>query len=566
MHDHSTPRSLARALPLNRRQLIGGALAGAAVTALPGGPLFAAGEARKVDVLLIGGGIMSATLGVWLRELEPDWSMEMIERLDGVALESSNGWNNAGTGHSALAELNYTPEDSKGNVKIDKAVEINEAFQVTRQFLAWQVQQGVLKNPRSFINSTPHMSFVWGDENIAYLKKRHEALKASPLFAGMEYSTDPEQLNKWVPLMMEGRDPKQTIAATWTPVGTDVEWGEITRQYVASLAARPNFSLRVSTEVESIERNRDNTWRITSKNLKDGSRQTADAKFVFIGAGGGALHLLQASGIPEAADYGGFPVGGSFLVNENPSVAMRHLAKAYGKASVGSPPMSVPHLDTRVLGGKRVILFGPFATFSTKFLKEGSYFDLLTSTTVSNVWPMVRVGVDQYPLIEYLAGQVMLSDEDRYQALREYFPNAKKEEWKLIQAGQRVQIIKRDPEKGGVLKLGTEVVAAKDGSIAALLGASPGASTAAPIMLTVLEKVFADRVKSAEWQDKIRKIVPSYGTRLNADPQKAYEELAYTSEHLQLTPPPKPGAVTVPASTTPETTGGVVKAVPDMAP
>jgi len=567
MHDRSEPRSVSRTLPMNRRQLIGGALAGAAVSTLPGGPLFAAGEARKVDVLLIGGGIMSATLGVWLRELEPGWSMEMMERLDGVALESSNGWNNAGTGHSALAELNYTPEDSKGNVKIEKAVEINEAFQVTRQFLAWQVQQGVLKNPRSFINSTPHMSFVWGDENIAYLKKRHEALKASPLFAGMEYSTDPEQLNKWVPLMMEGRDPKQTIAATWTPTGTDVEWGEITRQYVASLAARPNFSLRVSTEVESIERNRDNTWRITSKNLKDGSRQTVDAKFVFIGAGGGALHLLQASGIPEAADYGGFPVGGSFLVNENPSVALRHLAKAYGKASVGSPPMSVPHLDTRVLGGKRVILFGPFATFSTKFLKEGSYFDLLTSTTTSNVWPMVRVGVDQYPLIEYLAGQVMLSDEDRYQALREYFPNAKKDEWRLVQAGQRVQIIKRDAEKGGVLKLGTEVVAAKDGSIAALLGASPGASTAAPIMLSVLEKVFADKVKSAEWQDKIRKIVPSYGTKLNADPQKAYEELAYTSEHLQLTPPPKPGAVTIPVSApAAETTGGVVKAVPDMAP
>ncbi|MFY9293541.1 MAG: malate dehydrogenase (quinone) [Methylorubrum rhodinum] len=566
MHDRSKPQAMPRSLPMNRRQLIGGALAGAAATALPGGPLFAAGEARKVDVLLIGGGIMSATLGVWLRELEPDWSMEMLERLDGVALESSNGWNNAGTGHSALAELNYTPEDSKGNVKIDKAVEINEAFQITRQFLAWQVQQGVLKNPRSFINSTPHMSFVWGDENIAYLKKRHEALKASPLFAGMDYSTDPEQLKKWVPLMMEGRDPKQTIAATWTPVGTDVEWGEITRQYVASLQARPNFSLRTSTEVESIERNKDNTWRITAKNLKDGSRQTVDAKFVFIGAGGGALHLLQASGIPEAADYGGFPVGGSFLVNENPDVAMRHLAKAYGKASVGSPPMSVPHLDTRVLGGKRVILFGPFATFSTKFLKEGSYFDLLTSTTTSNVWPMVRVGVDQYPLIEYLAGQVMLSDEDRYQALREYFPNAKKDEWRLVQAGQRVQIIKRDPEKGGVLKLGTEVVAAKDGSIAALLGASPGASTAAPIMLTVLEKVFADKVKSAEWQDKIRKIVPSYGTKLNADPQKAYEELVYTSEHLQLTPPPKPGAVTIPASVTPETTGGVVKAVPDMAP
>ncbi|WP_264050460.1 malate dehydrogenase (quinone) [Methylobacterium flocculans] len=572
IHDKMHSRGLSvqhSAWPLNRRQIIGGALAGLAVSALPGASVLAAGEARKVDVLLIGGGIMSATLGVWLRELEPDWSLEMVERLDGVALESSNGWNNAGTGHSALAELNYTPEDSKGNVRIDQAIKINEAFQITRQFLAWQVQKGVLKNPRSFINSTPHMSFVWGDDNITFLKKRFEALKASPLFAGMEFSTDPEKLKQWVPLMMEGRDPKQTIAATWTPVGTDVEWGEITRQYVAALQAQPKFDLRVSTEVEGFARNQDGTWRVTSKNLKDGSRQTVDAKFVFIGAGGGALHLLQASGIPEGNDYGGFPVGGSFLVNDNPDVATRHLAKAYGKASVGSPPMSVPHLDTRVLGGKRVILFGPFATFSTKFLKEGSYFDLLTSTTLSNAWPMVRVGVDQYPLIEYLAGQVMLSDEDRYQALREYFPNAKKDEWRLVQAGQRVQIIKRDPEKGGVLKLGTEIVSAKDGSIAALLGASPGASTAAPIMLNVLEKVFPQRVATPEWQTKIRQIVPSYGTKLNDDAGKAHQELVYTSEHLQLTPPPQPTAASaVPATTGSATSiqGGVLKPVPDMAP
>ncbi|MDQ0521053.1 malate dehydrogenase (quinone) [Methylobacterium gregans] len=553
------------ALPLTRRQLVGGALAGLAVSAVPGAPVLAQAPARKVDVLLIGGGIMSATLGVWLRELEPDWSIEMVERLDGVALESSNGWNNAGTGHSALAELNYTPEDSKGTVRIDQAIKINEAFQITRQFLAWQVRQGVLKDPRSFINSTPHMSFVWGEDNIRFLKKRHEALKASPLFAGMDYSEDPEQLKRWVPLMMEGRDPKQKVAATWTPVGTDCEWGEVTRQYVAALQARPKFDLRLSTEVESIERAKDGGWRVTSKNLKDGGRQTVEAKFVFIGAGGGALHLLQKSGIPEGDDYAGFPVGGSFLVNENPDVATRHLAKAYGKASVGAPPMSVPHLDTRVLGGKRVILFGPFATFSTKFLKEGSYFDLLTSTTTSNVWPMVKVGVEQYPLIEYLAGQVMLSDEDRYQALREYFPNAKKDEWRLVQAGQRVQIIKRDAEKGGVLKLGTEIVSAKDGTIAALLGASPGASTAAPIMLNVLEKVFAQRVATPEWQAKIRQIVPSYGTKLNDSPQKAYEALAYTSEQLQLTPPPQAVAAPAQPAAAPAE-GGVVKPVPDMAP
>ncbi len=495
-------------------------------------------EANKVDVLLIGGGIMSATLGVWLNELEPGTSMEMIERLDGVALESSNGWNNAGTGHSALAELNYTPEDDKGNVQIPKAVEINEAFQISRQFWSWQVQQGVLKNPRSFIKSTPHMSFVWGDDNIKFLKKRYEALQASPLFAGMQYSEDPQVIKKWVPLMMEGRDPNQKVAATWTPIGTDVNFGEITRQFVAHLQTTPKFDLKLSSEVQDITKNEDGTWRVSYKNLKDGTKSETDAKFVFIGAGGGALHLLQKSGIPEAQEYAGFPVGGSFLVTENPTIAEQHLAKAYGKASVGAPPMSVPHLDTRVLDGKRVILFGPFATFSTKFLKEGSYLDLLTTTTTHNVWPMTKVGIKEYPLVEYLAGQLMLSDEDRMNALQEYFPNAKAEDWRLWQAGQRVQIIKRDEAAGGVLKLGTEIVASADGSIAGLLGASPGASTAAPIMLTVLQKVFKDKVASPAWQEKLHQIVPSYGTQLNGSPEKVAQEWAYTAKVLELTPPP----------------------------
>ena len=497
-----------------------------------------AAEAKKVDVLLIGGGIMSATLGGWLNELEPGWSMEMVERLDGVAEESSNGWNNAGTGHSALAELNYTPEDKNGKVEIPKAIEINEAFQISRQFWSWQVKNGVLKNPHSFINSTPHMSFVWGDDNIKFLKKRYEALQASPLFRGMQYSEDPVQIKKWVPLMMEGRDPNQKIAATWTPIGTDVNFGEITRQFVANLQTKPNFDLKLSSEVRDITRNADGTWRVSYKNLKDGTETQTDAKFLFIGAGGGALHLLQKSGIPEAKEYAGFPVGGSFLVTDNPAITAQHLAKAYGKASVGAPPMSVPHLDTRMLDGKRVILFGPFATFSTKFLKQGSYFDLLTSTTTHNIWPMTKVGVEQYPLVEYLAGQLMLSDDDRMNALKEYFPNAKKEDWRLWQAGQRVQIIKRDEEKGGVLKLGTEIVSSKDKSIAGLLGASPGASTAAPIMLSVLETIFKDKVATPAWQEKLHQIVPSYGTKLNDDPARVVQEWTYTAGVLQLDPPP----------------------------
>ncbi|MBT1539769.1 malate dehydrogenase (quinone) [Ralstonia solanacearum] len=498
-----------------------------------------AADTKKVDVLLVGGGIMSSTLGVWLHELEPDWSMMMVERLDGVAQESSNGWNNAGTGHSALAELNYTPEKSNGKIDISKAVEINEGFQVSRQFWTYQVKNGVLKNPRSFINSTPHMSFVWGDENVRYLKKRYEALQTSPLFRGMQFSDDYDQISKWVPLMMEGRDRSQKVAATWMPVGTDVNFGEITRQFVAYLQSQPQFTLSLSSEVRDIKRNDDGTWRVSYVNLKSGDRLDVDTKFLFIGAGGGALRLLQASGIPEARDFAAFPVGGSFLVTENPDIVNRHLAKAYGKASVGSPPMSVPHLDTRVIDGKRIILFGPFATFSTKFLKNGSYMDLFGSTTSHNVMPMLHVGVDEFPLVQYLAGQLMLSDDDRFNALKEYFPLAKKEDWRLWQAGQRVQIIQRDEAKGGILKLGTQIVKSKDNTIAGLLGASPGASTAAPIMLGVLETVFKDKLATPAWQQKVRQMIPTYGTKLNDNPAKVYEEWVATSEVLQLAAPPK---------------------------
>ena len=355
----------------------------------------------------------------------------------------------------------------------------------------------------------------------------------------MQYSEDPEQIRQWVPLMMEGRDPRQKIAATWTPIGTDVNFGEITRQFARHLQGNKNFSLKLSTEVSDITRNEDGSWHVEYKNLEDGHEAATDARFVFVGAGGAALPLLQKSGIEQAKDYAGFPVGGSFLVTENPQIAERHMAKAYGIASTGSPPMSVPHLDTRVLDGKRVILFGPFATFSTKFLKEGSYLDLFASMTTHNVWPMMKVGLHEFDLVQYLAGQLMQSDDDRFAALQSYFPNARQEDWRLWQAGQRVQIIKRDPDKGGVLKLGTEVVAASDGSIAGLLGASPGASTAAPIMLDLLHKVFKDKVASPAWQDKIRQIVPSYGTRLNDHPEQVAQEWAYTSEILQLAPPPQ---------------------------
>jgi len=492
----------------------------------------AADTAEKTDVLLIGGGIMSASLGTLLQELQPDWKQVMVEKLDGVALESSNGWNNAGTGHSANMELNYTPERADGSIDVTKALEINEAFMISRQFWSSQVKRGVLNDPHSFINSTPHMSFVWGD-NVDYLTKRYAALQQTTLFQGMQFSTDQQQIKKWAPLIIEGRDPQQRVAATWTPVGTDVNYGEITRQLVGSLKKTSNFTLETGSEVTDFKRNGDNSWHVTITDVKSGKDRAVDAKYVFIGAGGGALKLLQKTGIPEADNYAGFPVGGSFLVTENPEITRQHTEKVYGQASV-----SVPHLDARFLDGKRVVLFGPFATFSTKFLKQGSFFDLLSTTTTKNVIPMTDVGLDNFDLVKYLIGQVMLSEDDRFEALKEYYPSARKEDWKLIQAGQRVQIIKKDAEKGGVLKLGTEIVTDQQKTLAALLGASPGASTAAPISINVIKQLFPAQFTSAQWQEKLHAIVPTYGQKLNGNvalTQQVWDETAST---LNLTKPP----------------------------
>jgi malate dehydrogenase (quinone) len=493
---------------------------------------------EKTDFLLIGGGIMSASLGTWLEELQPEWKQVMVEKLDGVALESSNGWNNAGTGHSANMELNYTPERPDGTIDVSKALEINEQFMISRQFWSAQVKRGILNNPHNFINSTPHMSFVWGDKNVNYLQKRYDALQKTTLFQGMKFSTDHQQIKQWAPLVMEGRDPNQKVAATWTPVGTDVNYGEITRQLIGSLEKNKNFTLQTSAEVTKFKRNDDNSWHVTIKDVNSGDEHAIDAKYVFIGAGGGALKLLQKTGIPEAENYAGFPVGGSFLMTENPAVTRQHLEKVYGQASVGAPPMSVPHIDARFIDGKRVVLFGPFATFSTKFLKNGSIFDLLSTTTTHNVMPMTDVGLDNFDLVKYLISQVMLSDDDRFAALKAYYPAARQQDWKLIQAGQRVQIIKKDADKGGVLKLGTEVVVDKQKTVSALLGASPGASTAAPITLNVLKNMFPEQFNSPEWQRKIREVVPSYGQALSGNTALTQQVWDDTAATLQLNKPP----------------------------
>lgn len=470
-----------------------------------------------VDVVMVGAGAMSATLATYLQELQPDWHIEVFERLSGTALESTNGWNNAGTGHSGFAELNYTPQRADGSVDVSRAINIAEQFEVSRQFWAHQVGRGHLGSPETFINPTAHMSFLWGDDNIEFLHNRYQELIKNPLFYGMQYSEDQEQIKKWAPLMIEGRDPTQKIAATYMPLGTDVNHGAWTQQLFASLEKTPNFTLNLNSEVTALRRDKDGkSWNVTVANLADGGKEsTIKARFVFIGAGGAALKLLQESGIPESKNYAGFPVGGEFLVIDNPELAAQHSVKAYGIASTGSPPMSVPHLDARKLDGKNVIMFGPFALANTKFLKNGSWWDLFSSVDQSNLLPMLRVGIHNLDLVKYLIQQASLTDEDRQAQLEQYFPNAKRDDWHLSVAGQRVQIIKRDPEKGAVLQFGTEIVASQDGTIAALMGASPGASTAPIIMLNLLNKTFPEQMKSAEWKAKVKTIVPSFGDKIN---------------------------------------------------
>lgn len=465
---------------------------------------------QKTDVVLIGAGIMSATLAVLLKELVPGISIIIFERLHKAAEESSDAWNNAGTGHSAFCELNYTTVKEDGSIDMSKAAKIASQFEISKQFWAFLVQQKYIADPTQFIRHVPHISFVWGDEHVAFLKKRHEALVQNKLFAGMQFCEDSRTLQNWMPLVMEGRDSTQKCAATKMDIGTDVNFGALTDSMIDFLQNLQDVTLYLNHEVRDLEKQADGKWRVTVKNLIEADTIELNADFVFIGAGGGALPLLQKSDIEEAEGYGGFPISGQWLKCNNESIINRHAAKVYGKADVGSPPMSVPHLDTRIINGKKELLFGPFAGFSTKFLKNGSYFDLPASIEWDNAGPMLAAGWHNLPLTKYLIQQVTQSAEDRFAALQAYYPTAVMEDWELVTAGQRVQVIKKDEKETGVLEFGTELVCAADGSLAGLLGASPGASTSVSVMLKVLEKCFATDFKSDAWQSRLKEMMPTF--------------------------------------------------------
>lgn len=488
------------------------------------------GNQDSVDVLLIGGGVISTTLSVMLKELQPDWSQLIVERLDVPAAESSDPWNNAGTGHSALCELNYTPEVN-GKVDISKAVGVNEKFQVSRQFWSYLVDNGAITDPRAFINKIPHVSFAQGLDQVDYLKARYEALKDHPLFPNMQHSEDEDKFRESLPLMAEGRDFNNPTAISWFDGGTDINYGALTRQYL-DYVNKNDVTVRYGTEVKNLQRD-GAKWKVTTKNLHTGDTSVITANFVFVGAGGMALPLLQKSGIPEIKGYAGFPVSGAWLRCTNEELIGQHHAKVYGKASVGAPPMSVPHLDTRVIDGKQGLLFGPYAGWTPKFLKQGSYLDLFKSLRANNIPSYLGVAAQEFGLTKYLIEEVLKDEAARVESLREYLPEANGDDWELVIAGQRVQVIKPiGAPKFGSLEFGTALVNSQDGSIAGLMGASPGASIAPSAMLEVLERCFGSRM--VDWAPKLKEMIPSYGLRLSQNEALFNEQWDRSQKALQL--------------------------------
>lgn len=491
--------------------------------------------AKQTDVLLIGGGIMSTTLATIIAELDSSRSVTIVEQSDQLGRESSDAWNNAGTGHAGYCELNYTPQAADGTVSVDRALDINERFEVSLQFWGSLARKGVLPSPQSFIRKVPHLSWVKGEAGRDFLATRQNAMTQNGLFDGMEFSDDRNTLDRWLPLIARGRTGNEMMSATRVNHGSDVNFGALTRSFGSFLQRQPQVSMHLQTRVESLRKQSDR-WSVSVAHGVTGEVTEIDAGFVFIGAGGASLPLLQKAGVEEAKGFGGFPVSGIWLACQNEALALTHSAKVYSQAEVGAPPMSVPHLDTRYIDGKPALLFGPFAGFTTRFLKAGSILDLIRSVRPDNLSNLMHVAATQWPLTRYLINEALSSRADRLSHLDGFMPDADHSEWSLRQAGQRVQIIKTGANGKGALEFGTEVLSTADGSLAALLGASPGASTGVSAMLSVIEQCLPELTQGHHRQI-LQSLIPSYGHSLKDDPQLLRNIRAFTHTTLGLMDP-----------------------------
>ena len=490
-------------------------------------------KTESKDVILIGAGVLSTTFGSMLNELEPNWNIKLYERLDRPGDESSNERHNAGTGHAALCELNYTVQQPDGSIDIEKAKEINEQFEISKQFWGYLVKNNYIENPREFIHPLPHISFVRGKNNVKFLKDRYEAMKNFPMFDNIEYTEDIEEMRKWIPLMMQGHSANDIMAASKINEGTDVNFGELTRKMARNLEKSPQVEVQYHHEVLDFNQRNDGKWEVQIRNVNTGETQTQLADYVFIGAGGAAIPLLQKTGIPESKHLGGFPITGQFLTCTNPNVIEEHDAKVYGKEPPGTPPMTVPHLDTRFINCQKTLLFGPFASIGPKFLKYGSNLDLFKSVKPSNITTLLSAAAKNLPLLKYSFDQILMTKEGCMNHLRTFYPEARDEDWQLYTAGKRVQVIKDTEEYGkGFIQFGTEVVNSEDHSVIALLGESPGASTSVSVALEVLEKNFSEYKN--DWEPKIQKMIPSYGKSLIEDVDLMRKTRQQTSKDLEL--------------------------------
>ncbi|MFD3460036.1 malate dehydrogenase (quinone) [Nocardia fluminea] len=453
-----------------------------------------------LDAVLIGGGIMSATLGALLSTLAPDWSIALFERLGEPAAESSHPWNNAGTGHSGMCELNYMPDATDGT----KATEIADQFALSRRFWSALAHRGEL-SPDTFLTPTPHVTVVFGERDIAYLRQRYATLRTLPAFAQIEYTEDRAVIADWAPLLVRGRTDGEAMAATRHTAGTDVDFGALTRSLLSTMSAAGN-AVRMRREITGLTRGADGLWTVRGRDLDSGRRFQVRTRFVFVGAGGYALRLLQRAGLPEVRGYGVFPLGAQFLRTDNPEVVAEHHAKVYSQAALGAPPMSVPHLDRREVDGAGALLFGPYATFSTRLLRHGKLTDLFTTLRPHNIVPLVSVGLRNFGLVRYLVSELLASPRRKFAQLQRFYPTADAADWTLIHAGQRAQLVKPDGKLGGALEFGTELVTGADGTMAGLLGASPGASIAPSIMGELLERCFPER--RYEWAPLLAELLP----------------------------------------------------------
>src|SRR5699024_2371176 len=451
------------------------------------------------------------------------------------SVESSDVMNNAGTGHEALCELNYTPEEADGTINASKALEIYNQFQVSKQLWSHLVESGDIEHPSEFIKPLPHISFVQSEKNIEFLTKRYEKLQSVPAFQRMSFSEDAREIASWSPLIMKDRDLNgEPFAATKVDGGTDVNFGELAKKMIDALEKDPHVTVNYNTDVTSLKQSNDQTWEVKAKNKALGTIGYYVADFLFIGAGGNSIPLLQKTNIPQSKNLGGFPISGQFLYCDKPEIVKAHDAKAYGKEPEGTPPMTVPHLDKRHVDGKEVLLFGPFAAFGPKFLKSGSNWDFFKHLKVNNLLTMAAAGFKNIPLIKYSIEQVLMSKEDKVNELRRFVPSAQSNDWDVIVAGKRVQVIK-DLSKfnRGVIHFGTEVVNSDDRTLSALLGESPGASTSVSVALEVLEDNFANEY-AGKWQAKLKEMIPSLGVDINDDVELLEAVWEKTNKYLEL--------------------------------